>query len=118
MKATKMFCGELEGELFVCQLGFRAREVRVSIATLFPRTNWPGGEQNSWSDARKAGWRVVPVRVVPWESREARTANEVAAVLAQLRHAYHNLIDGCVIDQKEFANGLIAPQIRRLEKLR
>ena len=36
--------------------------------------------------------------------------------LAQLRHAYTHLAAGTVVDQKQFADGLIAPAIRRLEE--
>lgn len=36
--------------------------------------------------------------------------------LAQLRHAYAHLAAGRVIDQREFADGLIAPAIRFLEQ--
>ena len=43
---------------------------------------------------------------------------ELTGALAQLRHAYMQLDAGTVMKQKEFANGLLAPQIRRLEKLR
>lgn len=36
--------------------------------------------------------------------------------LAQLRHAYMQLCAGTVVDQKRFADGLIAPAIRYFEK--
>ena len=39
------------------------------------------------------------------------------AIIAQLRHAYEQLAAGNVKDQKQFAEGLIAPQIRALEKI-
>ena len=42
---------------------------------------------------------------------------DLAFALAGLRHAYANLVAGAVRDQKSFADGLIAPQIRRIEKL-
>jgi hypothetical protein len=44
---------------------------------------------------------------------------ELQGVLAQLRHAYGLLARGFVIEKnhKKFADGLIAPQIRKLEKL-
>ena len=38
-------------------------------------------------------------------------------VLAQLRHAYAHLAAERVVRQREFADGLIAPQIRALEAL-
>ena len=37
--------------------------------------------------------------------------------IAQLRHAYKQLNDETVIKQKEFANGLISPVIKFLEKI-
>lgn len=37
--------------------------------------------------------------------------------IAQLRHAYMRLVAGRVVKQKEFADGLIAPTIRFLERL-
>ena len=36
---------------------------------------------------------------------------------AQLRHAYTHLFNESVSDQAEFAKGLIAPQIKRLEAI-
>ena len=41
---------------------------------------------------------------------------DIPQVVAQLRHAYMHLAAGAVKDQKRFADGLIAPQIRTLEK--
>lgn len=41
----------------------------------------------------------------------------LAFALAGLRHAYANLMAGAVKDQRSFADGLIAPQIRRIEEL-
>ena len=41
----------------------------------------------------------------------------LAAVVAQLRHAYEHLAAGRVVNQREFAEGLIAPQIRALEAM-
>jgi hypothetical protein len=38
-------------------------------------------------------------------------------IIAQLRHAYAQLNAGTVRDQKEFAKGLLAPQIESLEQL-
>lgn len=54
---------------------------------------------------------------------ERRAHEETRAALARvsddLRHAYLNLVAGRVIigGMREFADGLIAPQIRKLEKL-
>jgi hypothetical protein len=42
---------------------------------------------------------------------------ELTGVVAQLRHAYMQLASGAVRDQQEFADGLIAPQIRCVEKI-
>jgi hypothetical protein len=44
-------------------------------------------------------------------------ARELTFAVAQLRHAYANLAAGTVVDQKEFADGLISPQIARIEKM-
>jgi len=41
----------------------------------------------------------------------------ISSVTAELRHAYTHLAAGRVVDQKSLADGLLAPQIRRLEKL-
>lgn len=41
------------------------------------------------------------------------TRREAIHAIAQLRHAYWNL---CVMKQKEFANGRLAPAIATLEK--
>lgn len=42
---------------------------------------------------------------------------ELERIAAQLRHAYSHLVNGRVIDLHAFADGLLAPQIRRLERL-
>jgi hypothetical protein len=42
---------------------------------------------------------------------------ELERIAAQLRHAYSHLVNGRVVDLHAFANGLIAPQIRRIEVL-
>jgi hypothetical protein len=44
---------------------------------------------------------------------------ELELIIANLRHAYAQLAAGTVRlqNQKEFADGLIAPQIRKLEKM-
>lgn len=41
---------------------------------------------------------------------------ELQFATAQLRAAYTALMEGRVTDQKQFAEGLIAPQIERLER--
>jgi hypothetical protein len=43
---------------------------------------------------------------------------ELDGVIAQLRHAYSHLVNCRVDTLDEFGRGLIAPQIRKLEKLR
>ncbi len=40
---------------------------------------------------------------------------QLAFEIAQLRHAYSQLRAGRVVDQRQFANGLLAPVIQRLE---
>lgn len=40
---------------------------------------------------------------------------ELARIAAELRHAYSHLVNGRVTDFRSFADGLLAPQIRRLE---
>ena len=42
---------------------------------------------------------------------------ELNFAVADLRHAYAQLIAGRVVDQTSFADGLIAPQIERIEKV-
>jgi hypothetical protein len=42
---------------------------------------------------------------------------ELSFAAAQLRHAYMQLAAGTVVNQKEFAEGLISPQIERIEKV-
>ncbi len=43
--------------------------------------------------------------------------DELLYAIAQLRHAYKQLVNGSVKDQKRFAEGLIGPQIRTLETI-
>ena len=42
---------------------------------------------------------------------------ELSLAVASLRHAYAQLAAGAVKDQKEFADGLISPQITRIENV-
>ena len=42
---------------------------------------------------------------------------DLSLAVAQLRHAYAQLSAGAVVDQKEFADGLISPQITRIENI-
>jgi hypothetical protein len=44
-------------------------------------------------------------------------SQELELIISNLRHAYMQLAAGTVRLQKEFADGLIAPQIRKLEKM-
>lgn len=43
-------------------------------------------------------------------------AHDLDFAMAQLRHAYKQLKAGTVKNQAEFADGLIAPQIKTLER--
>lgn len=55
-----MYAGELDGEVTLAHLAFRAWEVRRKIALMFE----PGApEKVGWAKARQAGWKVVRVRV-------------------------------------------------------
>lgn len=47
---------------------------------------------------------------------EASAKRPDAFDVARLRHAYEHLAAGRVVNQKEFADGLIAPVIRRMEE--
>lgn len=42
---------------------------------------------------------------------------EIVYATAQLRHLYENLMAGAVRQPQKLAQGLVAPQIRRLERL-
>jgi hypothetical protein len=44
-------------------------------------------------------------------------ARELTFAVASLRHAYIQLAANRVVDQQSFADGLIAPQIVRIEKV-
>ena len=59
----------------------------------------------------------TPGKTFAEDDAEQRAADGLAGVIAQLRHANMQLAAGAVKDQKQFADGLIAPQIRKLEKL-
>ena len=52
---------------------------------------------------------------------EPDVRQEIGRALGQLRHAYRNLLhdrgDWDLKQRTEFADGLISPQIRRLEKI-
>lgn len=66
--AYRMFAGELDGQLVLSHFGFRARDVRESVAKMFVTRNlqdWPWRRRVTvaWADAKKAGWRVAPVIV-------------------------------------------------------
>ncbi len=50
-----------------------------------------------------------------WHTAQRRQRSTDEYHLAQLRHAYKQLAAGSVVDQKQFAEGLIAPAIRHLE---
>lgn len=42
---------------------------------------------------------------------------DLQGVLAQLRHLYGHMVNGRVWDTTEAANGLLSPQIRKLERI-
>jgi hypothetical protein len=42
---------------------------------------------------------------------------DLSLAVASLRHAYAQLAAGTVVNQKEFADGLISPQIERIENI-
>lgn len=74
----RMFGGELDGVLMLTHMGFRAWEVRESVAELFHRTI-PGalnysdeGKRRRWRAAVKAGWRVVPLSVTKYTGGKPR----------------------------------------------
>lgn len=48
---------------------------------------------------------------------EANQPTELDRILAELRHLYTQLVGGHVKDTARAANGLLAPQIRRLEAM-
>lgn len=56
--------------------------------------------------------KLGTVRITPPDSKHP----DLKWALAQLRHAYSHLAAERVINQREFADGLIAPVIRFLEK--
>jgi hypothetical protein len=59
----------------------------------------------------------MTLRAEQWQFRRLiRNKRRLDGVIAQLRHAYMQLAAGTVRDQKRFADGLIAPQIRELER--
>jgi hypothetical protein len=66
MKNVRMFCGEFNGELEPGHIGFRADTVRHHISYLYSALVPLADMYNRkvlWVAARKAGWRVVPVKV-------------------------------------------------------
>lgn len=66
--SVRMYCGELNGEIYCGYIDFRAREVRRLIATMFA-TNPYGEMQEAWGRAKEEGWRVVPVIVTKEERK-------------------------------------------------
>lgn len=52
-----------------------------------------------------------------WKDKCDHQLMVIKMCLGNLRHAYTNLSDGNVTKQKEFADGLIAPAIRDIERL-
>lgn len=58
--AVQMFCAELNGELDPAYIAIRKDAVRYYVGSLFD-VNPP--DTKGWQQARKAGWRIVKVRV-------------------------------------------------------
>lgn len=64
------------------------------------------------------GYLIVSHKYLSVERRHLRKVlDNLPYCIRQLRHAYMHLIGGTVGDMKQFANGLLAPQIRYLETL-
>jgi len=60
---------------------------------------------------------IVEARWLSAEAREAKIREALTKTTANLRHAYANLFSTAMSadDTRRFADGLIAPEIRRLE---
>jgi hypothetical protein len=50
-------------------------------------------------------------------SEPQRDVQVIRRATAQLRHAYAQLLRSAVIDQASFAENLLSPEIKRLERL-
>jgi hypothetical protein len=88
--------------------GKRKKHLGSASVTGFPRK-------------RLLGWDLVfRAARACFESRNPKVehgSGRLAQTLAELRHAYENAANGRIGDQRMFAEGLIAPAIRRLEEL-
>ena len=64
--SIRMFAGELDGNLEPGHIDYRASAVRHSISQIFYERHCryiDNRAKSMWRRARKAGWRVVRVRV-------------------------------------------------------
>lgn len=63
--------------------------------------------------------KIAPAPVGPGDNFRIKPSaiftRDLSLAVAQLRDAYEQLAIGSVLDQKEFADGVIAPQIERIE---
>ena len=67
---------------------------------------------------------ALPPAILPASARTATSippcppvgGGQLSFALAQLRHAYAQLLRGAVVDQAGFAKGLIGPAIARIEE--
>lgn len=96
-------------------------EVVVALYKAWPdaedmATDWPLGVIGRIEDLI-AERNAAELRASKAEEREKVLVEALPACVAQLRHAYTHLAKGGVTTQAAFAEGLIAPEIRRLEKL-
>jgi hypothetical protein len=67
-----------------------------------------GGKLDNPAPPSPDNFRVKPSTVI---------VRELTFAVAQLRHAYIQLAAGTVVNQKEFADGLVSPQIATIEKI-
>lgn len=75
VKFYRMFGGEHRGDLALLHIGFRAQEVRASIAKLYADHDYPySAEARSaaWRRAVRDGWRVVPLSITKYTGGKRR----------------------------------------------
>jgi hypothetical protein len=80
MNGIRMFAGELDGTLAPHHISFRADAVRKSIGEMFRGKAIANGTE-LWREARKYGWKVVPVIVVDqrsWKNFQGGIPNKEA----------------------------------------
>jgi len=93
MNGIRMFAGELDGKLAPHHISFRASTVRESIGAMF-RGNAQVKNSELWKEARKYGWKVVPVIVVDqrqWKNfsvpnKESMTTHDPIRLMANNHH--------------------------------